>query len=180
MYNRILVALDTLEPAVFETALSVAAATEADLLLLHVLSDRDPDSPTSPITVAWDYATPLAEAAWESYQKQWAAYVGKSLDRLREYTGRADAAGVTSDFLQVKNEPGRGICNVAKTWNADLIVMGTHQRTGIKELFMGSVSNYVMHHAPCSVMLVSLASEETENSVEQSTEACQVAQSRSS
>lgn len=175
MYNRILVALDTLEPAVFETALLIAAATDAELLLLHVLNERDPDSPVSPITIAWDYATPLAEEAWTHYQEQWAAYVEKSLERLRDYIQRADTAGVASDFLQVRNDPGRGICNAAKTWKADLIVMGSHQRTGMKELLMGSVSNYVMHRAPCSVMLVSLASEQAQNPVDQSADAYQVA-----
>lgn len=159
MYNRILVALDSLEPIVFETALSIAAATNADLLLLHVLTEHDADSPISPITIAWDTATPLAGASWKTYQKQWKAYVNRSLESLRDYTGRAETAGVTADFLQITSEPGRGICKSAKTWNADLIVVGSHHRTGIKELLLGSVSNYVMHHAPCSVMVVDLESD---------------------
>ncbi|MGF1516635.1 MAG: universal stress protein, partial [Nodosilinea sp.] len=50
--------------------------------------------------------------------------------------------------------PGRVICTLAKTWAADLIVVGSHRRKGLSELFLGSVSNYVMHHAPCSVLVV--------------------------
>lgn len=156
MYNRILAALDVLEPAVFEAALSLAVATDADLLLLHVLSYRDSDSPVSPVATAWDYASPLSQYAWETYQEQWQAYINKGLEILRDYTGRAEAAGVTADFLQTTNSPGRGICQAAKSWRADLIVTGSHQRQGLQELLLGSVSNYVMHHAPCSVMIVSL------------------------
>ena len=49
---------------------------------------------------------------------------------------------------------GWEICQRAKVWQADLIIVGSHGRTGLSELFLGSVSNYVMHHAPCSVMVI--------------------------
>ncbi|NJM99940.1 MAG: universal stress protein [Phormidesmis sp. RL_2_1] len=112
---------------------------------------------------AWDYATPLAQSAWDNYQKQWRIYGEKSLEILCDYTGRAQAAGVNSEFLQRTNEPGKGICQAAKSWQADLIVMGSHQRKGFQELLLGSVSNYVMHHAPCSVMVVALEPEQSES-----------------
>lgn len=163
-YNRILVALDISEPSVFETSLSIAAATGADLLLLHVLSDHDTQSPSFPITpsittaIATDreYTTPWDQDTWKIYQRQWKAYVDESLGILRDYTERAEAAEVTADFLQTTDLPSKGICKAAKTWQADLIVMGSHQRKGLHELLLGSVSNDVMHHAPCSVMIVSL------------------------
>ncbi len=156
MYNRILVAFDVAKPAVFESALSMAVATHANLLLLHVLSNHDVDSPTPPVAIAWDYAMPIAQSAWEHYEKRWQHYVDSGLEALRSYTERAEAAGVVAEHLQITNEPGRGICQVASTWQADLIVIGSHQRKGLQELLLGSVSNYVMHHAPCSVMVVSL------------------------
>jgi nucleotide-binding universal stress UspA family protein len=42
----------------------------------------------------------------------------------------------------------------AQIWHADLIVMGRRGVSGMHELFLGSVSNYVTHHAPCSVLVV--------------------------
>jgi len=48
------------------------------------------------------------------------------------------------------------ICELAIDWNADLIMMGRRGRSGIAEFFLGSVSNYVLHHAPCSVQIVHL------------------------
>jgi len=35
-----------------------------------------------------------------------------------------------------------------------VIMIGRHGRTGLAEFFLGSVSNYVMHHAPCSVLTI--------------------------
>lgn len=46
------------------------------------------------------------------------------------------------------------ICELARNWNADLIILGRRGRTGLSELLLGSVSNYVLHHAPCSVLTV--------------------------
>lgn len=46
------------------------------------------------------------------------------------------------------------ICDVARSWKADLIVLGRRGYSGVKELFLGSVSNYVLHHTPCSILTV--------------------------
>ncbi len=156
MYNRILIALDAQEPDVFETALSIATATDASLLLLHVLSRHGQNSPPSPVAVDWDYVTPLSPEVWKVYQKQWQTYEEKGLALLHEYTERAEAAGVTADCLQKINSPGMEICQTANNLQSDLIVMGSQQRMGIQELLLGSGSSYVMHHASCSVTIVFL------------------------
>jgi nucleotide-binding universal stress UspA family protein len=44
--------------------------------------------------------------------------------------------------------------DVAKKWRADLIVVGSHGRKGLKRLLLGSVSDYVARHAHCSVQIV--------------------------
>ncbi|MGF1491191.1 MAG: universal stress protein [Microcoleaceae cyanobacterium] len=53
-----------------------------------------------------------------------------------------------------RNNPAAEICRQADDWGADLIIVGRHGRTGLAEAFMGSVSNYVVHHAHCSVLVV--------------------------
>ena len=50
--------------------------------------------------------------------------------------------------------PGVQICELAHDWNADLVVVGRKGRTGITEALLGSVSNHVVHHAPCSVFVI--------------------------
>jgi nucleotide-binding universal stress UspA family protein len=50
--------------------------------------------------------------------------------------------------------PSHAIVEVASRLRADLIVMGTHGRTGLRRAVIGSVAEYVVRHAPCSVMCV--------------------------
>ena len=47
-----------------------------------------------------------------------------------------------------------GILNCAKEFNADLIVLGTHSRTGLDRLIMGSVAEHVVRHSPVPVLVV--------------------------
>ena len=51
-------------------------------------------------------------------------------------------------------DPGEVICWIAQDRKCDLIVMGTHGRTGLKHLLFGSVAEYVLRHARCPVLSV--------------------------
>lgn len=64
----------------------------------------------------------------------------------------------TLEFVQV-GKPSHEIVNAAKTWPADLIVMGSHGRHGIPRAFLGSVAEAVMRHAPCPVLVIPAKSE---------------------
>jgi nucleotide-binding universal stress UspA family protein len=70
---------------------------------------------------------------------------------------RVDAAialGIKADSQQILGSPGKTICKVAKETEADLIVVGHRGRWGLTEILLGSVSNYVFHHANCCVLVV--------------------------
>ena len=73
---------------------------------------------------------------------------------MHSLTEEATKAGVKTEFKQTLGYPGRNICELAQTWPAELIIVGSRGLTGIKEMFLGSISNYVTHHAPCSVLIV--------------------------
>jgi nucleotide-binding universal stress UspA family protein len=60
--------------------------------------------------------------------------------------------GITVEFVIADGEPGEEIVRVAKEHHCDLIVMGTHGRTGLSRLLMGSVAERVMRRAPCPVL----------------------------
>ena len=49
---------------------------------------------------------------------------------------------------------GPTICSVAEEESVDLVVLGTHDRSRWARLWFGSVSEHVMHHAPCPVLVV--------------------------
>ena len=61
-------------------------------------------------------------------------------------------AKVTTEV--VMDEPGAAIVSAAKDWNADLIVVGSHGHGFLGRMVLGSVSDFVVHNAPCSVMVV--------------------------
>lgn len=156
MFKRILVAI---APAVQENpvvheAVAMAKLSNATLMLLHVLSPMDESYPT-PIYPGPDSVYPgLHEEAIRVYAQQWESYQRQGLTYLKELTEQMAAAGVATEFTQNVGDPGRNICQLAHTWNADLIIIGRRGHKGIKELFLGSVSNYVLHHAPCSVLTI--------------------------
>ena len=53
-----------------------------------------------------------------------------------------------------EGDPRSAIVDEASEWGADLIVVGSHGRTGVKRWLLGSVANGVVSHAPCSVEVV--------------------------
>jgi nucleotide-binding universal stress UspA family protein len=54
----------------------------------------------------------------------------------------------------LKGEPVEQIVRMAKEEGADLIVMGTHGRSGLSRVLMGSVAEWVLRRAPCPVLTV--------------------------
>jgi nucleotide-binding universal stress UspA family protein len=68
------------------------------------------------------------------------------------------AAGFKVDSSVPVAHARTSIIDIAGKWGADLIVMGSHGRKGIERLLLGSVSEYVVRHAPCSVQVVRIPS----------------------
>lgn len=64
------------------------------------------------------------------------------------------APGRPSADTEVRlGDPAGEIVAAAGEWGADLIAMGTHGRTGLRRMLLGSVARNVLHHAPCSVLV---------------------------
>jgi nucleotide-binding universal stress UspA family protein len=157
MFDRILVALDHSDTSkdVFKRALELAKATGGSLLLMHVLNPTDSNYPDAAVYPAIDVYYPvLYNELLKRWQEELAGYEQHELEKLRSLAAEARDVGVTVEFTQNIGDPGRAICAVARTWRADLIVIGRRGRSGVSELVLGSVSSYVMHHAPCSVLTV--------------------------
>lgn len=78
-------------------------------------------------------------------------------DVLAELRRIADAAGVDASLATLAAEagdPSRVIVDRAAAGSADLIVVGTHGRSGFERLMIGSVAEKVLRRAPCPVMVV--------------------------
>lgn len=138
MFNKILVALDLSEAnkSIFDTAVFLAQRTHAKLILLQIIPPAKDESLSS------------------IYEEPWQKIKQRGLEALQSLVQEATTAGVNAEFTQDFGNPGRTICDRAQTWSIDLILVGSRGLTGAKEMFLGSVSNYVTHHAPCSVLIV--------------------------
>ncbi len=155
MFNKILVGIDhsTISRKVFETGLSLAKITGASLMLLHVLSSEEKIYP-SPFIYYGRASEPIDKSVVNVYQQHWQKLEQSGLELLQSLAEEATKAGVKTEWEQSLGYPGRNICESAQTWSADLILVGSRGLTGLKEMFLGSISNYVTHHAPCSVLIV--------------------------
>ncbi len=153
MIYKILVAVDYSEDnkSVFDAALSLAKTTDATLMIMHVLAEEEPGYPMIP---SYTYYPVLDNYDYNLYKKKLEDYKQRGINFLQERAKEAKAAGVNAEFTQLTGNPGRSICELANTWSADLILIGSRGLKGLKEMFLGSVSNYVTHHAPCSVLIV--------------------------
>ena len=67
---------------------------------------------------------------------------------------QAEAAGVKAETFVGEAEADEAITKLAKEQNADMIIIGSHGRTGLRRLLMGSVAEKVIGYAPCPVLVV--------------------------
>ena len=127
--------------AAFARAVAMAKADRAQLLLVHVLAP--------PIPIAGEgYISPKVYDDLEASARK---YGQKHLAALQAKARKADVKAVTLLLDGVAHEQ---IARAAKSKKADLIVIGTHGRTGLAKFFLGSVASRVVAAAPCPVLTV--------------------------
>jgi len=79
----------------------------------------------------------------------------KGAQELVETTAvKLETLGLEIEHRVRQGDPRQEILEEAKEWGADLIVVGSHGRTGIQRWLLGSVAEHVVRHAPCSVEVV--------------------------
>ena len=74
--------------------------------------------------------------------------------RLATLKASVAALGLTVETAVIRGRPAPAIVEHAKSGGFDLIVMGTHGRTGVSHVVMGSVAERVLRKAPCPVLTV--------------------------
>ncbi len=155
MFKKILLALgDSAESQEILTAgLTLAEKIGSEILLLHVIN---PLTPTGFSPLVGGVFPMVNEIALDQYAQQWREYEQRGIEQLQTYAAQARARGVEVEVSQNFGNSGSIICEVAKSWSADAIVMGRNQKSMMSEIFLGSTSNYVLHHAPCSVIVIQL------------------------
>ncbi|MFC3196278.1 universal stress protein [Parapedobacter deserti] len=145
-YSRILIATDDSDCSkkALQHGYGLAKLMEASVALIHVI---EPAAPTN-------YgADPLMGQQ---------PIVVPEATQIQEENSRAMLDEISKDFHDVKEvfvfnrigSPKQEILTVASEWGADLIIMGTHGRTGFDHFISGSVSESVVRRASCPVLVV--------------------------
>ena len=132
----------------FHIAVDLARIHKASILVLHV-------------------ARPLSEeqvSFGEASVPQPAEYHHRLAEAEREVTG--GAPGVAIERLVLDGEPAHVVARVAEERRCDLIVIGSHGRTGLQRILMGSTAEYIIRLAPCPVLTVKLPHEGPRHSTE--------------
>jgi nucleotide-binding universal stress UspA family protein len=142
--SRILVPTDFSEDATaaFQYALELARTFRAHVHLLHVIED------------------PVAAGMWSS-EVYTTEIAGLQIKLVRDAEERLKRE-IPPDAGRVSTEVRSGgatqqILDAARERDADLIVMGTHGRTGVAHVVMGSVAERVLRRAPCPVLTLRAA-----------------------
>jgi nucleotide-binding universal stress UspA family protein len=159
MLQKILVAIGDLPDSeqIFTAGLALAQKLDAEMLLLHVLDPLVPHGlSTVPSPLVGGLLPMINEVEIDRYLKAWKEYERLGIERLQAYAQRAKEGNVKAEILQNYGDSGPLICEAAQNWSADAIVMGRNQKSMLSEVFLGSTSNYVLHHAACSVMVIQL------------------------
>jgi nucleotide-binding universal stress UspA family protein len=131
----------------FERALQLASEkTGAEVHVVNVLTRLQSDS--------WiDGAVKPAEAALVSW-KEAAARLNSYVNKVTEPWRASGKAPMRVIMHQRLDGPAREVAQLAADLEADLVVVGTHGRTGLARLALGSVAEEVVRLAPCPVLVV--------------------------
>lgn len=133
-FKRILVAVDQSPQAslVFEKALGLAKKESASLMIFNGIE----------------------LAAKRTYLLEIEEKTAQAKELVENYQQKANEQGIVAEVNYQPGEAGKSICNLAESWNADLIIVGRRGYKGLTAVLLGSVSNYVVYHAPCSVLVI--------------------------
>lgn len=142
---KVLLAIDGSQSseATLHALIAMARPKETEVRLLHVVELW----PVHVHSAEWDRELSVARRAMWTRAEEIVARAARKLED----------AGFSVTTAVVEGDPRTDLIDAASEWHADLIMVGSHGRTGLSRLLMGSVSDAVASHAPCSVQIVRTA-----------------------
>jgi len=143
MFNRILVCLDgsTVTEQILPYAEEEARRFNSKLILIIVTY---PPSVVVEPTTGYYHATSL-----EKIQKD----MDHAATYLETVTEQFQKKGIDTDYEVLQGETGKVIVDYAAENNIDLIILGTHGRSGLGRLVFGSVTDYVLKHSALPILV---------------------------
>jgi nucleotide-binding universal stress UspA family protein len=121
-----------------EYAIGLASKLGARVTLLHVIQPLPLGGVDMGVTLPY------------AYIQEMEAEIARS---MQAYLEQVTASGLEGEIVVVHGVPFQEIIETAKMQQVDLIVMGTHGRTGLQHVLLGSVAEKVVRLAPCPVLV---------------------------
>lgn len=145
---KLLLAIDDskFSEAALRTVVEQLRPESTEVRVLHVV-----EPPSLLVTREMGEPNSKLAAVWKLEMKAADTLVTSTAEELRK-------KGFKVSTLLEQGEPRTKIVDSASAWKSDLIVVGSHGRTGLDRLLLGSVSEAVARHAHCSVEIVRIRS----------------------
>jgi nucleotide-binding universal stress UspA family protein len=155
-FKKILIGIDDSKFAKHATKAGFDLAKQfgAAVGLVHIIEAAYLPGPVSDTTLGMPLETGTNLASLELMDIQTHISDDIIANTIKEY-----GEGLEVTHFTDYGSTADGIINCSKEFNADLIVIGTHSRTGFDRLFMGSVAEHVVRHAEMPVLVVPLVEE---------------------
>ena len=128
--------------AALKRAVAMAKADRAQLIVVHVMT------PPSLVLPGEGYISPSL------YEEIEASARAQAQKRLNAIVAGAKRAGARAAGLLLEGVPHERVARAVRARKADLLVIGTHGRTGLAKFFLGSVATRLVASAPCPVLTV--------------------------
>ena len=140
-YSRVVVAYDHSELSKKALKMAMDLAKQDQQIELFVVMVMQPDKP-----IPYAYGFGVVELLEEQLER--------ANTLCNEIEQELESLPNKTKALLLKGNAGMMIVDFVKKNDADLVVMGSRGLSGLKELFLGSVSHYVVQKAPCQVLIV--------------------------
>lgn len=153
-FQKILLAIDNsiTSTEIFDQAIDLAEQYQADLMICHCFAE--PINSTPELLSMGAINNLYSVEIYELEEQTINAAIEESESWVISLQEKAENKGIHTESRYLIGNTGEEICNLAKNWDADLIVMGRRGLSGFSEMLFGSVSNHVFHYATCAVLVV--------------------------
>ncbi|MFD1019576.1 universal stress protein [Thalassobacillus hwangdonensis] len=118
-------------------------AVEAEDKEVHIVSVLEPNGPLTQPIISRD----LRKEMMEEFNLE--------MEKIKQELGEVNGRILTDVMIsETEDNPGQAICAYAERENIDLILIGNRGLGNVKRFFLGSVSNNVVQHSPCPVLVM--------------------------
>ena len=149
MFKKIIYASDFSKhsQAAFDTLLDMVKSGKPEVILVHIVSEKDLDMTSN----MEGFSSPHLEELRETLRKH---FMQDAEKRMTAMTRTLRDAGVDVEERIYEGVPHNEIVKIASVEEADLIVIGSHGKSALEEFFIGSTTEKILRKAPCPVLVV--------------------------